>query len=158
VPPPAIRITQQGDPATMSSPFERDLDKNPGNYVALSPLSFLRKSACVYPDHIATIHGERRLSWSEVYTRCRLLASALERRGIRRGDTVAAMLPNVPAMVEMHFGPAMLGAVVNTLNTRLDAETIAFMLDHAEREFCSSTANSPLSWRKRWRWSRPGPS
>jgi len=116
----------------MSSPFERNLDKNPGNHVALSPLSFLRKAACVYPDHIATIHGERRLSWSAVYVRCRQLASALARRGIRQGDTVAAMLPNVPAMVEMHFGPAMLGAVVNTLNTRLDAETIAFMLDHGE--------------------------
>ena len=116
----------------MNSSFERDLDKNPGNHVALSPLSFLRKAAYVYPDHVATIHGERRLTWGEVYRRCRQLASALSRRGIGRGDTVAAMLPNVPAMVELHFAPAMLGAVVNTLNTRLDAETIAFMLEHGE--------------------------
>jgi fatty-acyl-CoA synthase len=108
------------------------LAKNPANYVPLSPLSFLAKAAYVYPDQTATIHGDRRLSWKEVYARCRQLAGALKRRGVGRGDTVAAMLPNVPAMVELHYGPAMIGAVLNTMNTRLDPEAIAFMLDHGE--------------------------
>ncbi|HRE14419.1 MAG TPA: acyl-CoA synthetase [Usitatibacteraceae bacterium] len=116
----------------MTTPYDRDLDRNAANYEPLTPVSFLAKAAYVYPDHVAVIHGALRRSWKEVYARCRRLASALEARGVKRGDTVAAMLPNVPAMVEMHFGPAMIGAVVNTLNTRLDAETIAFMLDHGE--------------------------
>jgi fatty-acyl-CoA synthase len=108
------------------------LEKNAANYAVMTPVSFLAKAAAVFPDRIAVIHGERRLAWREVYERSRRLASALEKRGIRRGDTVAAMLPNVPAMVELHFAPAMIGAVLNTLNTRLDPETIAFMLDHGE--------------------------
>ena len=116
----------------MTSAYDIDLDKNPANYAPLSPLSFLQKAAAVYPERVATIHGERRLTWKQVYARCRRLASALKQRGIGRGDTVSAMLANVPAMVEMHFGPAMIGAVVNTLNTRLDAAAIAFMLDHAD--------------------------
>ena len=116
----------------MTSPYDRDLDRNDANYAPLTPVSFLAKAAYVYPERTAVIHGALRRSWREVYARCRRLASALEARGVKRGDTVAAMLPNVPAMVEMHFGPAMIGAVVNTLNTRLDAETIAFMLDHGE--------------------------
>ncbi|KAF1709483.1 acyl-CoA synthetase [Pseudoxanthomonas kalamensis DSM 18571] len=115
-----------------ASIYDTDLDRNPANYTPLSPLSFLRKAAAVHPQRLAVVHGERRLTWSQVYTRCRQLASALQRRGIGRGDTVAAMLPNVPAMVELHFGPAMLGAVLNTLNTRLDPEALAFMLDHGE--------------------------
>jgi fatty-acyl-CoA synthase len=119
----------------MTNAYDLDLDKNPANYVPLSPLSFLHKAAAVYPDHVATIHGSRRLTWSEVSRRCRRLASALQRRGVGRGDTVAAILPNVPAMFELHFGPAMIGAVVNTLNTRLDAAAIAFMLDHGEAKF-----------------------
>jgi fatty-acyl-CoA synthase len=108
------------------------LEKNAANYAVMTPVSFLAKAAAVFPDRIAVIHGERRLAWRDVYERSRRLASALEKRGIRRGDTVAAMLPNVPAMVELHFAPAMIGAVLNTLNTRLDPETIAFMLDHGE--------------------------
>ena len=119
----------------MTSIYDTGLDKNAANYVPLSPLSFLAKAAHVYPDHVATIHGDRRLTWRQVYARCRRLASALKRRGLGPGDTVAVMLPNIPAMVEMHFGPAMIGAVVNTLNTRLDAEAIAFMLDHGEAKF-----------------------
>jgi fatty-acyl-CoA synthase len=119
----------------MTNAYDLNLDKTPANYVPLSPVSFLHKAAAVYPDHIATIHGSRRLTWGEVLRRCRRLASALARRGVARGDTVAAMLPNVPAMFELHFGPAMLGAVVNTLNTRLDAAAIAFMLDHGEAKF-----------------------
>ncbi|HEY8555585.1 MAG TPA: acyl-CoA synthetase [Burkholderiales bacterium] len=137
------------------TPYDVDLDKNEANYTPLSPLSFLRKAAAVYPNRVATIHGDRRLTWAEVYTRCRRLASALAQRGIGRGDTVATMLPNVPAMVELHFGPAMIGAVLNTLNTRLDPGAIAFMLDHgeakvlfADREF-SGVIEQALSMVKR---------
>ena len=115
-----------------NAPYENGLDKNPANYTPLSPLSFLPKAAAVYPDRLAVVHGARRFTWAELYARARLLASALQRRGIGKGHTVAAMLANTPEMVEMHFGPPMIGAVVNTLNTRLDAEAIAFMLDHAE--------------------------
>jgi fatty-acyl-CoA synthase len=116
----------------MTHPCEQGLERNPANYTPLTPVSFLAKAAYTYPLKTAVIHGELRRNWRETYERCRRLASALQRRGIGRGDTVAAMLPNVPAMVELHFGPAMLGAVLNTLNTRLDAETIAFMLDHGQ--------------------------
>jgi fatty-acyl-CoA synthase len=112
--------------------YEQGLDRNAANYTALTPVSFLEKAAFVYPDRIAVVHGAIRRTWRETYMRSRRLASALSRLGVRRGETVAAMLPNIPAMIELHFGPAMLGAVLNTLNTRLDAEAIAFMLDHGE--------------------------
>jgi fatty-acyl-CoA synthase len=116
----------------MTNPYNLDLDKNAANYTPLTPLSFLDKAAYVYPERLAVVHGDERYTWKEIYTRCRRLASALSKRGIREGDTVAAVLPNIPAMYELHFGPAMIGAVLNTLNTRLDAEAIAFMLDHGE--------------------------
>ncbi len=121
----------------MSQPnaYDTDLDKNPANYTPLSPLSFITRAAAVYPQYIASIHGERKITWAETYARCRRLASALAQRGIGKGDTVAAMLPNIPAMFEMHFGVPMTGAVLNTLNTRLDAEAIAFMLQHGEAKF-----------------------
>ncbi len=114
------------------NPYAHGLERNEANYTPLTPVSFLAKAAAVYPDRTAVIHGEVRRTWREVYERSRRLASALAKHGVKRGDTVAAMLPNVPAMVELHFGPAMFGAVLNTLNTRLDAEAIAFMLDHGE--------------------------
>ena len=112
--------------------FSTGLSKNPANYAALTPLSFIERAAHVYPAHTALIHGSRSASWSETYARCRRLASALAAYGIGVGDTVAAMLPNTPAMYECHFGVPMTGAVLNTLNTRLDAEAIAFMLEHGE--------------------------
>ncbi len=114
------------------SAYDQGLDRNPANYVPLSPLSYIERSAYVYPDRTSVIHGSRRFTWGDTYERCRRLASALVQRGIGRGDTVAVMLPNVPAMVEVHFGVPMTGAVLNTLNTRLDAEAIAFMLGHGE--------------------------
>ena len=114
----------------MSHAYNTHLDKNAANFVPLTPLSFLDKAAYVYPRRLAVVHGAERYSWAEVYTRCRKLASALKKRGMGEGDTVAAMLPNIPAMVDLHFGPAMIGAVLNALNTRLDTEAIAFMLDH----------------------------
>ena len=129
----------------MSNPYSLGLDKNPANFVPLSPLSYLERSALVYPDRPSVIHGERRFTWRETYVRCRRLASALVQRGIVIGDTVAAMLPNVPAMAEAHFGVPMCGAVLNTLNTRLDAEAIAFMLQHGEAKVLLTDAEfSPV--------------
>jgi len=116
----------------MPSIFDQDLPRNPANHAPLSPLSFIERSAEVYPDRLAVVHGGLRRSWSEVFSRCRQLASALQRHGIGKGDTVAVMLPNTPPMVEAHFGIPATGAVLNALNTRLDAETLAFMLDHGE--------------------------
>ncbi len=113
-------------------PYRLGLDKNAANFVALSPLSFIERSATVYPDRLAVIYGTRRQTWAQTYARCRQLAHALVVRGIGEGDTVAVMLPNVPAMLEAHFAVPMSGAVLNTLNTRLDAEAIAFMLQHGE--------------------------
>jgi fatty-acyl-CoA synthase len=112
--------------------FELSLDKNPANYVSLSPLTFLKRSADVYPNKIACIHGEQRITWAETYQRCVKLAAALSAKGIGKGDTVSAMLPNIPAMFELHFAVPMLGAVLHSINTRLDAESVAFQLDHAE--------------------------
>ncbi len=115
-----------------SNIYDQGLDKNAANFVPLSPLSFLARSAAVFPQRVAVVYGERRQTWQQTYDRCRQLASALMRHGVGRGDTVAAMLPNVPAMYEAHFGVPMTGAVLNTLNTRLDAESIAFMLQHGQ--------------------------
>jgi fatty-acyl-CoA synthase len=106
------------------------LDKTPANYVPLTPLSFLKRSATVYPDHTSAVYEGRVFSWAETYARCRRFASYLGSRGIGRGDTVAAMLPNVPAMNELHFAVPMAGAVLNALNIRLDGPSIAFQLDH----------------------------
>ncbi|MBK6008202.1 acyl-CoA synthetase [Ramlibacter ginsenosidimutans] len=116
----------------MASIFDQDLPRNEANFTPLSPLSFLERAADVYPQRTAVVYGGLRRTWSEVYERCRRLASALQRAGLGKGDTVAVMLPNVPPMVEAHFGIPMAGAVLNTLNTRLDPEAIAFMLDHGE--------------------------
>src|SRR5687767_4415179 len=114
------------------SPYDLNLDKNSANYAPLTPLSFIQRAASVFPAKTSVIHGAQRHTWSETYARCRRLASALSRRGLGVGDTVAAMLPNIPAMYEAHFGVPMCGAVLNTLNTRLDADAIAFMLQHGE--------------------------
>ncbi len=132
-----------------SNPFENGLDRNAANFVPLTPLSFLERTASVYPDRIAVIHGEVRRNWAETQARCHRLAGALARRGIGLGDTVAVMAPNVPAIFEAHFGVPMLGAVLNTINIRLDAATIAFILDHGEakvlitdREFSGVVADA----------------
>ncbi|MBW7860360.1 MAG: acyl-CoA synthetase [Rhodocyclaceae bacterium] len=130
-----------------NSPYETGLDKNPANYVPLTPLTFLERSASVYPERTAIIHGSRRLNWSQYSERCRRLASALVQLGVRRNDTVAVILNNTPEMLECSFGVPACGAVLNTINTRLDAETIAFILDHGEarvlitdREYSSAVA------------------
>jgi fatty-acyl-CoA synthase len=112
------------------SQYDIALDKTPANYAPLTPLSFLARSAAVYPDHLSAVYEGRRFTWSETYERCRRFASYLAAHGIGQGDTVAAMLPNVPAMNEVHFAVPMAGAVLNALNIRLDAPSIAFQLDH----------------------------
>jgi len=116
----------------MNDIFEDGLSKVPANFTALSPLQFLERTAQVYPERLAIAHGNLRQTWSATYARCRRLASALQKLGVGKGDTVAVMLPNTPPMVEAHFGVPMAGAVLNALNTRLDPEAIAFMLDHGE--------------------------
>ncbi|WP_248324617.1 MULTISPECIES: acyl-CoA synthetase [unclassified Caballeronia] len=112
--------------------YDEGLPKTAANYAALTPLTFIERAASVYPTRLAVVHGDVRRTWAETYARTRRLASALASRGIGVGDTVAAMLPNTPEMVEAHFGVPMTGAVLNTLNTRLDAATLAFMLTHGE--------------------------
>jgi len=115
-----------------SNIYRQHLDRNRANYTPLTPISLLERSALVYPEKTAVIHGDRRFSYAEFRERCHRLASALSRRGIGEGDTVAVMAPNVPAMLEAHFGIPMVGAVLNALNTRLDAASIAFCLEHGE--------------------------
>ncbi len=115
-----------------ASIHERDLERNPANSAPLTPLSFLRRVAVVYPDKTAIIHGAQRYSYRELYERASRLASALKRRGIGRGDTVAIMAPNTPAMLEAHYGVPMAGAILNPLNIRLDSGSIAFILEHGE--------------------------
>ncbi len=116
----------------MATAYDLDLDRNAANFQPLTPLTFLERAAAVYPDQTAIVHGARSWNYRQFYARARQLASALARRGVRRGDTVTVMLANTPAMVEAHYGVPMAGAVLNTLNTRLDGAILAFTLDHAE--------------------------
>ncbi len=115
-----------------ASPYDTDLDRNPANFQPLTPLTLLERAASVFPAQTAVIHGPLRRSYAEFYARSRRLASALDKRGIGRGDTVSVVLANTPAMLECHYGVPMTGAVLNTINTRLDAPIIAFQFDHAE--------------------------
>jgi fatty-acyl-CoA synthase len=116
----------------MQTPYDIDLDRNPANFQPLTPLTLLERAAAVYPDHTAIIHGRRRFSYAEFYARARRLASALAKRGVGRRDTVSVVLANSPAMLEAHYGVPMTGAVLNTINTRLDAAIVGFTLDHAD--------------------------
>ncbi len=116
----------------MTSIYDQDLPRNEANFAPISPLSFIERTAEVYPDRLSIVHGALRQTWAQTYARTRQLASALRKAGIGKNDTVAVMLPNTPPMVEAHFGVPMAGAVLNALNTRLDPEAIAFMLDHGE--------------------------
>ncbi|MDX1711824.1 MAG: acyl-CoA synthetase [Rhodovibrionaceae bacterium] len=118
--------------ASHQTPYDRDLGKTGANYVPLTPLSFIRRAAAVYGQRTGLIHGDLSRSWSEIYARCRQLASVLAQHGVGVGDTVSTMLSNTPPMLEAHFGVPMTGAVLNALNYRLDASTIAFTLNHAE--------------------------
>ena len=133
----------------MANIYETDLPQNAANYEALSPLSYLKRSATLYPEYPAIVHGDLVQNWEETYQRCIKFASALSKAGIGKGDTVAVMLPNIPEMFELHFSVAMAGAVLNAINTRLDDKTVAFILDHGEAkvfitdaEFSSVTASA----------------
>jgi fatty-acyl-CoA synthase len=124
------------------SPYDQGLEKGKANYTPLTPLSFLRRSAHVYPQKTAIIHGNRRVSYADFFARSRRLASALAQTGVGKGDTVAVLLPNIPEMLECHFGIPVLGAILNAINIRLDAATVAFILEHggarvliADRQF-----------------------
>src|SRR5437879_6327425 len=138
------------DLATSDSYDAPHLRRREANYTPLSPLSFLARAAAIYPDKTAIIHGSLRTSYAEFYERCRRLGDALRRRGIGPGEVVAIMAPNVPAMLEAHYGVAMAGGVLNALNYRLDARSIAFILEHggaklliADREY-SATIRAAL--------------
>src|SRR5215468_7674300 len=131
----------------MTSAYDVGLDKNPANFAPLTPLTFLAWSATTYPNRTAVIHGPRRYTWAAHDARCRRLASALSRAGIGLGDTVAVVAANTPEMLEAHFGVPMVGAVLCAINTRLDADAVAFMLDHGgakvllvDREFSPTVA------------------
>ncbi|MGY6644635.1 MAG: acyl-CoA synthetase [Salinarimonas sp.] len=133
----------------MAHAYDIDLERNPANHQPLTPLTFLERAATVFPDHTAIIHGPLQRNYRDFYARTRRLASALAKAGIGRGDTVAAMLPNIPAMLEAHYAVPMTGGVLNTLNTRLDPAVIAFSLDHGEakvlitdREFAPTIAKA----------------
>jgi fatty-acyl-CoA synthase len=132
------------------------LRPNPANFAPLTPLSFLPRSAEIHPDRVAVIHGQQRYTYREFYARARRLASALAKNGVKRGDTVSVMLPNVPAMVEAHYGVPMLGAILNTINTRLEPTTVAYILEHGEakvlitdREFAAQVGPALAKLKKR---------
>ena len=116
----------------MTSIFDSNLPRNAANSAPISPLGFIARTAEVYPQRLAIVHGALRQTWGQTYDRCRQLASGLQRLGIGKNDTVAVLLPNTPPMVEAHFGVPMAGAVLNAMNTRLDPQAIAYMLDHGE--------------------------
>ncbi|MEY2960899.1 MAG: hypothetical protein RLZ60_729, partial [Pseudomonadota bacterium] len=112
--------------------YDAGLDRNAANHAALTPLSFIARTVSVYPDYLAVVHGDRRMTWRETYARMCRIGSALNKRGIGKGDTVSIIAANTPEMFESHFAVPMSGAVLNTINTRLEAETIGFILSHAE--------------------------
>ena len=133
----------------MNNPYNTNLDRNPANFQPLTPLTFLERAASVYPNHTAIVHGKLRRNYSDFYSRSRQLASALSAQGIARGDTVSVILSNTPAMLEAHYGVPMCGAVLHSINTRLDPDTIAYQLDHAnskalivDREFLKTAKTS----------------
>jgi fatty-acyl-CoA synthase len=128
----AANVFAEGKHPMAKTPYDQDLDRNPANFQPLTPLGFLARAAAVFPEHTAIIHGPLKRPYAEFYARARRLASALAKHGIKRGDTVSVLLANTPAMLECHYGVPMTQAVLNTLNTRLDAPIIAFSLDHAE--------------------------
>lgn len=117
---------------TTASPYARDLGRNAANHVPLTPVTYLERAAAIWPERTAVVHGFVRRNWAETATRCRRLASALIKLGIGKGETVAVMAANTPELFEAHFGVPLMGGVLNAINTRLDAEAVAFILAHGE--------------------------
>ena len=130
---------------------ESGLEKNEANYVPLTPLSHLRRASTVFSDRTAVIYGSHRKSYSEYYQRCSQLASALEKIGIKAGDVVATILPNIPAQAEAHFGVPACGAILNTINTRLDIGTIAYIFEHGEAKVVLLIRNFYQSSKQLWK-------
>ena len=112
--------------------FSINLDKNNANYIALTPLTFIERTKDIYPDYESIVYGNRIYTWRETYERCLKFASALEKHGIGLGDTVSIIAANTPEIFEAHYSIPMTGGVINTINTRLEAETIAYILDHSD--------------------------
>ena len=112
--------------------YEQNLDKNNANFIPLTPLSFLERAKDIYPNYEALIYEDRKYTWSEIYKRCTKFASALEKIGIGEGDTVSVMAFNTPEIFEAHYSIPMTGAILNTINSRLDAKTVAYIIDHSE--------------------------
>jgi fatty-acyl-CoA synthase len=127
-----LRLASRITPIFSRSPYDADLDRNPANYQPLTPITFLERAAKAFPDRTAIIHSAQRFTYADFYARARKLASALAKQGIKKNETVAVMLANTPPMLEAHYGVPMTGAVLNCLNTRLDAAALAFILDHGE--------------------------
>jgi fatty-acyl-CoA synthase len=127
-----LRLAQRVKPVVARHPYDADLERNPANYQPLTPLTYLDRAAKVFPERTAVVHGKQRYDYATFFKRAKKLASALSKRGIKKGDTVAVMLANTPPMLEAHYGVPMTGGVLNTLNTRLDAAALAFILDHGE--------------------------
>ena len=141
--------------ASSENPFER-LARGPANYAPLTPLGFIERAAVVHPDRIAVVYGDMRRTWAQTYARCRRFASALQRRGIGKGDTVAVMAPNIAPAFEAAFGVPMAGAVLNAMNTRLDPDTIAFMLEHGEAKLLITDSEyAPVIKRALEKYGRP---
>ncbi|MBV9570481.1 MAG: acyl-CoA synthetase [Alphaproteobacteria bacterium] len=127
-----VRLVRPASTRSAKSPYDLGLERNPANFQPLTPLTFLERAANVFPTRLAIVHGAQRFTYADFYARARRLGSALAQRGIGRGDTVSVILANTPPMLEAHYGVPMTGAILNTLNTRLDAASLAFILDHAE--------------------------
>lgn len=146
------------NPTLSANPYETDLDRNPANYQPLTPLAHLERAALIHPDHVAIIHGAMRVSYREFLERSRQLANALKGLGISKGDTVSVMLSNTPAMLEAHHGVPMIGAVLHSINTRLDAQAIAFQLDHADCKVLIVDREFSTVMAERWPWPKSVPS
>jgi len=141
---PKCRVSKEVTVISKKNYYEMDLDKNATNFVPLSPLSFIERTKDVYPDYTSVIYGNRSYTWLETYNRCLKFASALEKHGIGLGDTVSIIAPNTPEIFETHYSVPMTGAVLNTINTRLEADTIAYILEHGDAKvFIVDTQYSP---------------
>ena len=142
---PTCKENKEDTVNSKESNYEMNLNKNAANFVPLSPLSFMERTKDVYPDYTSVIYGDRTYTWLETYNRCLKFAGALERHGIGLGDTVSIIAANTPEIFETHYSVPMTGAVLNTINTRLEADTIAYILDHGDaKAFIVDTQFSPI--------------
>src|SRR5688500_4492770 len=137
---------RKGNAAVRKKNLWHDLKPGKANYTPLSPIVFLLRAAEIYPERVAVIHGEQRITYSQWLERARRLASALAKKGVRRGEVVSVMLPNIPSMLDAHYGVPMLGAVLNTINTRLDADTVAYILEQDRKSTRLNSSHLVISY------------